>query len=208
MSRIKILLLLLGVSVSGMASAQTAKRYEKYLEKRNYQLGYIETVDGRRIEGLVKKFSGFQEYARVVFVSEEGRKSTYYPYQLKAYGTRHDQYESNLHHFLQVVNEANGIGLYKLIVNNSWSDPVASDVSAHHGSPVSVFYVKRSGEEEFIKVSRRAFSETFGGYFADCPKLQDKIRKETITDQQPEEMVRFYRDACHESETLYLSDRF
>ena len=207
MKQVKTLLVLSGVLISGIAFGQTSKKYEKYLEKRNYQLGYIETVDGRRIEGLVKDISGFREYAKVVFVSEEGVKKAYYPYQLKAYGTKQEQYESNLHHFLRVVDEANGIGLYKRSVNER---KPSSDYSspATYDSFANVYYVKRSGEEEFLEVRRRRFAETFSGYFADCPKLQEKIQKEAITEQQAEEMVRIYRDACHEQEMKYLSDRF
>ena len=209
MKTIKTTLLLLFMSASA-TFGQSAKKYEKYLEKSNYRPGYIETVDGSRIAGLLKNFSGgYQAYSKVVFVSEQGEKNTYYPYHLNAYGTDYEQYESNRHHFLKVVTKSNGIGLYKLAANNSWSAPGPYGGSMVYGSSATSYYVKRTTEEEHLKVRRRKFVETFSDYFSDCAKLQEEISRKKLTHKHVREIVEFYQYSCREQEAMNISnDRF
>ena len=204
MGMMRTTLLLLSVSASTVVYGQTSKKYEKYLEKHNYQPGYIETIDGNRVAGLLKEYAGYRIYDKVVFVSEQGEKNTYYPYQLNAYGTDYEEYESNRANFLKVVNKANGIGLYQLEAN---SYPAAGSYGKAPTTSVT-YFIKRSGEEGHVEVERSDFQRTFGGYFSDCSGLQSKIEERSFTHQHAEEMVEFYQYSCREQEAMNINDRF
>ena len=209
MKVLKTTLLVVAVSISIATFGQTSRKYEKYSEKHNYQPGYIETVDGSRVAGLLKNFSGgHQVYSKVVFVSEQGEKNTYYPYQLNAYGTDYEQYESNRHKFLKVITISNGIGLYKLATNNSWAAPGPYGGSMVYGGSSVSYYVKRSTEEEYLAVRRRKFIETFTDYFSDCSELQEKISSQAFTHKHAEEMVEFYQYSCREQEAMNTNNGF
>lgn len=204
MNTLKNTLLLLCLLTS-MAFGQTAKKYEKYLKKYNYETGYIETLNGIRIEGVLKSFQGLQVYSKVVFVSKQGVKNTYYPSQLKEYGTDYEQYKSNKSKFLKVITRSNGIGLYKLAVNASWSAPGPyGGAPMIYGSSSTIYYIKRLSEADFVQVRKRKFQETFSNYFSDCPKLQSKINNKEFTHKTAEKMVRFYQSSCRKQEAMKL----
>lgn len=206
----RTVLLLLLTFVSIVAFGQTSKKYEKYLTKYNYDLGYIETRGGHRIEGLIKSPSGLKAYSKVVFVSKQGTKSTYYPSGLKAYGTDYEQYESNRSSFLKVVTKSNGIGLYKMATNTSWSapGPYGSAPMIYNASSTN-YYTKRSSEVDYVRVRKKKFQATFYSYFSDCPSLQSKIGSEEFTHKNPEKMVKFYQFSCRQQEAMKIeSDRF
>lgn len=204
MEMIRITLLLVSVSASVAVFGQTSKKYEKYLERCDYHPGYIETIDGNRTAGLLKEYSGYRVYSKVVFVSEQGEKNTYYPYQLNAYGTDYEEYESNRSSFLKVVDKANGIGLYQLETNRY---PTAGSYGETPTTSVT-YFIKRSGEEGYVAVERSSFQRIFGGYFSDCSRLQLKIADRSFTHHHAREVVEFYQYSCREQEAMNTNNGF
>lgn len=192
------------------ALAQNSQKYEKYLAKYNYEPGYVETTKGDRIEGLIRSPHGFKAYAKVIFVSRGGNKKLFYPFELDAYGTDYEHYESDGDQFLKMVTKSNGIGLYKLSVNGSWSAPGPyGHAPMMYGTSHTSYYVKRPSEFDFIAVEKKRFQETFYEYFYDCPSVQSKIASQEFTHKDAEEMVKCYQYSCRQQEAVIMKgDRF
>ena len=200
----------LTVSLFSAAFGQTSQRYEKYLGKYNYELGYIETLRGQRIEGLIRSPHGLRAHAKVVFVSKGGNKKMFYPSELSAYGTDYEQYESDGDRFLKMVTRSNGIGLYALSVNGSWSasGPYGA-APMMYGASYTSYYVKRLSELDFVEVKKKRFQETFSEYFYDCPDVQSKIASKEFTHKNVEEMIKYYQYSCRRQEAIIMKgDRF
>ena len=204
-----IIMALLTVT-SALAFGQTSKKYENYQEKASYEPGYIERLDGDRVAGLIKSPRVPRAHAKVVFVSKRGVKSTYYPAQLKGYGTDYEQYESNRTEFLKVVTESNGIGFYELNVSANWSAPGPyGEASRMYTSLSASYYIKRTWETQYVPVEKKQFQETFLDYFNDCSALQTKIIDKKFTHENAHEMVKFYQYSCRKQEAMNMqTDRF
>lgn len=210
MNVVKTLITALLVATSLIVFGQTAEKYERYQERVNYEPGYIEKLNGDRVAGLIKSPRIPRAHAKVVFVSRRGVKSTYYPSQLKGYGTDYEQYESNRTDFLKVVTKSNGIGLYELNVNASWSAPGPyGAASMMYASLSASYYVKRTGETKYVSVEKKQFQETFLDYFNDCSVLQTRIIDKKFTYENAHEMVKFYQYSCRKQEAMNMqTDRF
>lgn len=170
---------------------QVAKKYEKYSSKYNYRSGYIITKRGVKIEGLIKDLTGeLQKHKRVVFVSKEGQKSTYYPSGIAEYGLSSKRYVSNGSNFFELVYETKAITLYKLrYAISGYGGNSASYLS-------SSYYVKRTSEHKFVEIRRMGFRKNLRNYFSDCPLLQEKIENKELTHKDAMKIVKFYQSQC------------
>ena len=94
---------------------ETSKKYQKYKAKYGYEEGYIKTLQGEKVSGLIKRPGGLgiKEYKKVVFISKEGTRYAYAPYNIQGYEFGHQQYISGRSHFYKRISGSDEVGLYE-----------------------------------------------------------------------------------------------
>ena len=167
--------------------SQSSQDYGKYANNFKFHQGYVVTRSGDKIQGLLKHFNDLRVYAKVVFVSQKGEKTTYYPSDLKEYKAQRARFISNNFSFFEVILEDDRVGVYERKVSTYTQYGVMLQTD---------YFYKRTSDTELMRVRRIGFKKTFAQFFQDCPELQKKIEQKKFKYKNLAQMFGFYRNVC------------
>jgi len=178
-------------------------------QSKNYSEGYIITIEGDTIEGLVKDRSGgmFTDlYSRIRFKAENSLfKKKYSPDKILGYGYGDHSYESfplreesSFFKIRYYVKEGNERVFLRVILKNealSYYHWEYIEEDSNYLDYIPLFY--RWGSEEMVRVTQGALGlkrKQLAAYFRDCPELVHALERKEL--KEITGVYYFYLEKC------------
>ena len=169
----------------------------------NFVKGYVVTIKGDTLTGLLKKFNFSAKPSTVaVFMDDKGEKTKYRPSQLKAYKVGTDTYQTKTYRrpgtgvtpivvFMKVVAEG-PVSLYAYFYQSP-AAPVGPNGMMTGSSVQKSYYLEKEGYPLFL-VKKMKFRKEVSAYLSESPKTVKKINEDKLKYADIRTIVNIYNN--------------
>jgi len=177
-----------------------------FAQKPGFSEGIVITNELDTLVGQIKERNELKVHKGVIFITEDGTRTTYNPKEIKAYYVDGNYFESfeNPSNVLdqKVFFLMEAIGKLNLY-SYTYNDPILSSggttlpdgTMMSSGTPIKRYYLQIPGEPLLIKLTPWNFKKKLAIYLADNPILKKTVKKASFKYEKIRDIVEFYNSS-------------
>jgi hypothetical protein len=147
-----------------------------------FKNGTIITDNGEKLEGSIKPL--FKSSGKLVFLSQDNKKTTYSPAALKSFSIEGVRYISYFNDFYEEVAGGEKAKLYRKMTDNSgeviYNGSQAVGFAKTTDGKRGDYYVIRNNESSFDLITEKNFKDYFTRLASDNDSLSSKIKNGSL----------------------------
>lgn len=186
--------LILLINWTGFVNGQSSANYLKAKENPKFKNGFIIDGDSSIVDGLIKGNITDERklHVFVTFISKDGKKKNYYPWQIKGFGFDKERYSSDEKSFHKLLISGSRVNLYR--GTTDFQVNVASSSAADKTKATEVYYLRKPTDESFVLVEKDNFNDQISKYLKDCRTLAGYISEKKLRFRDIRKIVNLYNE--------------
>lgn len=203
------------LSISFLAKGQDfrdSEKYERLISKNGFEEGYIVSMNGDTLNGLIKfRSNSFKEISSFWFYNDKGKRTYVEPMDVKGLKCGYLKYHSHEGSIFLIVYEGrkvdlvknvtvtNGLGLIRELSLSYIEHVTDGRLTVEFWDlivpNVNLFWMLHKEEQEYIEIRKKDFTANYAEIFDDCNELVTRIEEESYQFNDLNTVIREY-DFC------------